>query len=98
MPSTKLTESEISAHLLKLPEWKVKDGKLHRQYKFPDFSLAIGFMMAAAVLIEKKDHHPEWFNVYNKVTVDLTSHDAGGITSKDFDLAATLEQIFVRLA
>jgi len=98
MPSQKLTQSEINEHLLKLPGWKVQDGKLHREYKFPDFSLAIGFMMAAAVVIEKKNHHPEWFNVYNKVTVDLTTHDSGGITSKDIDLAAVLEQISVRLA
>jgi 4a-hydroxytetrahydrobiopterin dehydratase len=97
MPSTKLTPSEISSHLPKLPDWNVKDGKLHRDYQFPDFSLAIGFMMSAAVLIEKKNHHPEWFNVYNKVTVDLTSHDAGGITAKDFDLAAALEQIAAKL-
>jgi 4a-hydroxytetrahydrobiopterin dehydratase len=98
MPSQKLTEREISDRLPKLREWTVKDGKLHREYKFPDFSLAIGFMMAAAVLIEKTNHHPEWFNVYNKVTVDLTTHDAGGITAKDFDLAATMEQIAVKLA
>jgi 4a-hydroxytetrahydrobiopterin dehydratase len=97
MPSTKLTPSEISSQLLKLPDWSVKDGKLHRDYQFPNFSLAIGFMMSAAVLIEKKDHHPEWFNVYNKVTVDLTSHDAGGITARDFDLASALEQIAVKL-
>jgi 4a-hydroxytetrahydrobiopterin dehydratase len=97
MPSTKLTQPEISSHLLEVPDWSVKDGKLHRDYQFPDFSLAIGFMMSAAVLIEKKNHHPEWFNVYNKVTVDLTSHDAGGITAKDFDLAAALEQIAVKL-
>ena len=98
MPSTKLTQSEISDHLLKLPEWSVQNGKLHREYKFPDFPQAIGFMMTAAVMIEKKDHHPEWFNVYNKVTVDLTTHDAGGITAKDLDLAATLEQIARKLA
>jgi 4a-hydroxytetrahydrobiopterin dehydratase len=98
MSSIKLTQSEISDQLSKLTEWSVKDGKLHREYKFGDFSRAIGFMMTAAVLIEKKDHHPEWFNVYNKVTVDLTTHDAGGITAKDFDLANTLEQIAVKLA
>jgi len=98
MASTKLTEPDISAHLLKIPAWIVKDGKLHRQYKFPDFSLAIGFMMAAAVIIEKKDHHPEWFNVYNEVTVDLVTHDAGGITHKDFELATVMEQIAVKLA
>ncbi len=98
MPSQKLTDDAITAELLKLPEWSVKDGKLHREYKFADFSLAIGFMMAAAVLIEKKNHHPEWANVYSKVTVDLTTHDAGGITSKDFELAITLEQIAGKLA
>src|ERR1700759_595047 len=84
MASTKLTEPEIGIRLQKLPDWSVKDGKLHRDYQFPNFSLAIGFMMSAAVVIEKKDHHPEWYNVYNKVAVDLTSHDAGGITDKDF--------------
>jgi 4a-hydroxytetrahydrobiopterin dehydratase len=97
MPTNKLSQTEIGDHLLKLPEWTVKDEKLHREYKFPNFSLAIGFMMAAAVLIEKKNHHPEWFNVYNKVTVDLTTHDAGGITAKDFELAATMEQLFAKL-
>lgn len=98
MPSQKLAPAEITERLLKLSEWSVEDGKLHRAYKFPDFSLAIGFMMACAVVIEKKNHHPEWSNVYNKVTVDLTTHDAGGLTSKDFDIAAVMEQIFVRLA
>jgi 4a-hydroxytetrahydrobiopterin dehydratase len=94
----KLTESEISSALTRLAGWSVKDGKLHREYKFPDFPHAFGFMATAAPQIEKMNHHPEWANVYNRVTVDLTTHDAGGITQKDADLAALLEGIAKKLA
>jgi 4a-hydroxytetrahydrobiopterin dehydratase len=87
----KLTEDKIAAALARLPGWSVKGGKLHREYKFPDFAHAVGFMMTAAPAIERLEHHPEWANVYNRVTVDLTTHDAGGITQKDCDLAALLE-------
>ena len=73
-------------------------GKLHREYQFPDFIHAFGFMATAAIAIEKMNHHPEWFNVYNKVKVDLTTHDAGGITQKDIDLAMTLEGLAKKLA
>jgi 4a-hydroxytetrahydrobiopterin dehydratase len=93
----KLTEGEISAAVGRLPGWSVKDAKLHREYKFPDFAHAMGFMMTAAPAIERLDHHPEWANVYNRVTVDLTTHDAGGITQKDCDLAALLEGIAKKL-
>lgn len=93
---TKLTDAEISAGLL--PGWKVQNAKLHREYKFPDFAHAFGFMATAAPLIEKMNHHPEWANVYNRVTVDLSTHDAGGITTKDIDLAALLEGIALKLA
>ena len=93
----KLTEGEISAAVGKLPGWSVKDGKLHREYKFPDFGHAMGFMMTATPAIERLDHHPEWANVYNRVSVDLTTHDAGGITQKDCDLAALLEGIAKKL-
>jgi 4a-hydroxytetrahydrobiopterin dehydratase len=79
-----------------LPGWSIKDGKLHREYKFPDFPHAIGFMATAAPGIEKMNHHPEWLNVYNRVTVDLSTHDAGAITQKDYDLAAFLEGIAKR--
>lgn len=78
--------------------WAVKDGKLHKEFQFPDFSHAIGFITTAAVRIEKIDHHPEWCNVYNKVTVDLSSHDAGGITQKDVDLAKLLDTIGAKLS
>jgi 4a-hydroxytetrahydrobiopterin dehydratase len=94
----KLTDTEISAAIAPLPGWTVQNGKLHREYKFADFPHAFGFMATAAPAIEKMDHHPEWFNVYNRVTVDLSTHDAGGITQRDFDLAKLLEGIAKQLA
>ena len=87
----KLTDSEIEAQLAGLPGWKVVAGKLHRELQFADFVAAFGFMTRCALLAEKRDHHPEWFNVYNKVVIDLTTHDAGGISAKDFDLAEAME-------
>ena len=94
----KLTESQISEGLTKLSGWKVLNAKLHREYKFADFAHAFGFMATAAPLIEKNNHHPEWANVYNRVTVDLSTHDAGGITQKDLDLAVLLEVIAKQLS
>lgn len=94
----KLSEAEIAEALGAMPGWGVKDGKLHREYKFADFVHAFGMMATAAPAIEKMNHHPEWFNVYNRVVVDLTTHDAGGITKKDFELAVLLEGIAKRLA
>jgi 4a-hydroxytetrahydrobiopterin dehydratase len=94
----KMKHTEVAAALKKLPDWRVKSGKLHREYKFPDFPHAFGMMATAAPAIEKMNHHPEWSNVYNQVTVDLSTHDAGGITQKDFDLAALLEGIAKKLA
>ena len=94
----KMSDAEISAAIAKHPGWSVANGKLHREYKFADFIHAFGFMATAAIAIERMNHHPEWFNVYNRVTVDLATHDAGGITQKDFDLAALLEGIAQKLA
>ena len=93
----KLTEAQLEFVLKTLPGWTVQDGKLHREFKFADFAHAIGFMTVAAIGIEKANHHPEWFNVYNRVRVDLTTHDSGGITQKDADLAQTLEKIAGKL-
>jgi len=93
----KLSEAEIAAGLAGLPDWSVKDGKLHRAYKFPDFSHAMGFMATCAPFIEKKNHHPEWANVYSSVTVDLVTHDSAGITQKDMDLARFMESIAKKL-
>ena len=94
----KLSEAEISAVVARLPGWSVQNGKLHREYKFADFPHAFGFMATAAPTIQKMDHHPEWSNVYNRVVVDLNTHDVGGITQKDADLAALLEGIAAKLA
>jgi 4a-hydroxytetrahydrobiopterin dehydratase len=94
----KLTDAEIAAAIAPLAGWSVKAGKLHRDYKFADFPHAFGFMATAAPSIEKMEHHPEWSNVYNRVAVDLTTHDAGGITQKDVDLAKLLESIAKKLA
>jgi 4a-hydroxytetrahydrobiopterin dehydratase len=94
----KLDDAEIKAMVEKMAGWSVKDGKLHREYKFADFPHAFGMMATAAPAIEKMDHHPEWSNVYNRVTVDLSTHDAGGITQKDFDLATLIEGIAKKLA
>jgi 4a-hydroxytetrahydrobiopterin dehydratase len=93
----RLTEAEIAQALVDLPDWTVHEGKLHRKYQFHDFAHAFGFMATAAPLIEKMNHHPEWFNVYNRVTVDLSTHDTGGITQKDADLARVLEHIAQKL-
>ena len=94
----KLSEEEIVARLAKLPEWRILKGKLHREYVFADFIHAFGFMATAAIAIEKMKHHPEWFNVWNKVTIDLTTHDANGITKLDFELAHLLEGLAKKLA
>ena len=94
---TKLTDAQIEAALAGLPGWTLASGKLHREYKFRDFIHAFGFMATAAVAIEARNHHPEWSNVWNSVTVDLATHDAQGITEKDTDLAALLESIATRL-
>jgi 4a-hydroxytetrahydrobiopterin dehydratase len=92
-----LSELELRSALDKLPGWSLQKGKLHKEYKFRDFSYAFGFMATAATAIEKRNHHPEWLNVYNRVTVDLTTHDAGGITVSDTELAALLDEIANRL-
>lgn len=94
----KLTDADIARAVSSLPGWKVENGKLHREYRFADFPHAFGFMATAAPMIEKMNHHPEWSNVYNRVVVDLMTHDAGGITTRDLDLAALLEGIAKRLS
>ena len=93
----KLSRSEIASAVRKLGGWTVESGKLHRDYEFVDFVHAFGFMATAALLIEKMGHHPEWFNVYNRLSVDLTTHDAGGITKKDIALARKLETLAAKL-
>lgn len=73
-------------------QWKLVDGALQKSFKFKDFTEAFGWMTKVAIVAEKIDHHPEWFNVYNKVDVTLVTHDANGITQLDFDLAAQMDK------
>lgn len=87
----KLSESDIAERLKEHPHWSVVDGKLHRELVLADFNEAWGLMSRVALAAERMDHHPEWFNVYNKVTIDLTTHDAGGISDRDFALAAAID-------
>lgn len=93
MGKRELLESEaLEAAVETLDGWSVADGKLHKEYTFSDFVEAFAFMAAAALCAERKNHHPEWFNVYNTVRVDLSTHDAGGITTWDVELAEEFDQ------
>jgi len=79
-----------------LEGWLVQDGKLHKEYVFADFVEAFAFMSGAALCAERKNHHPEWFNVYRTVRVDLSTHDAGGITTWDIELAGEFDGLAAR--
>lgn len=93
-----LTPDELQSALHQLPGWSIHGNKLHREFTFPDFGYAFGFMAVAALHIEKINHHPEWLNVYNRVVVDLTTHDAGGLTANDIELARLLDGIAAKFA
>lgn len=93
----RLSASDIQSALAGLPGWRLADGKLHREYQFADFVHAFGFMATAAIRIEALGHHPDWFNSYNRVTVNLSTHSAGGVTAKDLELAGKLEEISKKL-
>ena len=89
----RLSQTDIDEELKNLPGWSVVNEKLHKEFQFDDFNQAFGFMTRAAMEIEKMNHHPEWFNVYNKITIELTTHDAGGITKNDINLAKILNSL-----
>ena len=97
MPRTRLSDQEITDALSGLSGWTLASGKLHKEYRFADFVHAFGFMATSAIAIEKMNHHPDWANVWNRVTVDLMTHDAGGITQKDVELARLLDSIAAKL-
>lgn len=88
-----LTESEIAVALVNLPGWRFENGKLHRGYKFTDFVAAFTFMTGAALVAEGMHHHPEWFNAWNAVRIDLWTHDADGVTTLDVELAQRMEEL-----
>jgi 4a-hydroxytetrahydrobiopterin dehydratase len=93
----KLSLVEIDAALKELgSNWTLKNNKLHREFQFKTFVEAFGFMSSAALVAESLGHHPEWFNVYNRVTVDLTTHDVGGISNLDIELARKMNELSQR--
>ena len=89
----RLSQSDIDDELKNLAGWSIVNEKLHKEFQFDSFNQAFGFMTRAAMEIEKMNHHPEWFNVYNKITIELTTHDAGGITKNDVHLAKILNSL-----
>jgi len=93
MSVEKMTPQQIQAGLGDLAGWELKNDKLRRELKFKNFVQAFGFMTQIAVLAEQMNHHPEWSNVYNRVTIDLTTHEAGGISQLDFDLATKIDAV-----
>jgi len=89
----KLSDEQIKQELAKLKGWAVANGKLNRTFEFKDFNEAFGFMTRVAMEVEKLNHHPEWFNVYNKVKIELVTHDVNGISNYDFKLANIINRL-----
>ena len=89
----KLARQEIKTELAKTKGWKIVKGKIQRNFEFENFEEAFSFMTRVALEVEKLDHHPEWFNVYNKVKIDLVTHDVGGLSNYDFRLAKIINKI-----
>lgn len=89
----RLSDDEVAARLPALEGWTLSAGKLQKSFKFGSFNAAFAFMTAVALLAEKQDHHPEWFNVYDRVDIGLSTHDAGGISERDFKLAAAIDAL-----
>ena len=88
-----MTDEQVTAEMEGLPGWQVVAGKLHRELTFGDFVEAFGFMTRVALAAERMDHHPEWFNVYNRVVIDLRTHDCDGISGRDFALARRIDAL-----
>ena len=89
----KLSSGEIQTELNKVAGWVIQDEKLHKEFQFSSFIKAFGFMTQLALVAESMNHHPEWFNVYNRVEVTLSTHDVGGLSSLDVKLAEKMDQL-----
>lgn len=94
MPARKLSDAEVQTLLSRAKDWRVVNGKLHREFECKDFVTAFGNMTQVALVAESMNHHPEWFNVWNKVVVDLNTHSVKGISDFDFVLAEKIDAIF----
>jgi len=90
---TKLAEPQLENALRALPGWVLRAGKLHRELRFKDFNAAFAFMTRVALEAEKRDHHPEWSNVWNRVSIDLVTHESSGITERDVALALVISEL-----
>ncbi len=93
----RFSEEQVQQALGELNEiaaypWEIRDGRLVKEFVFADFAAAFGFMSSVAICAEHMNHHPEWYNIYNRVRIELVTHDAGGISQRDFDLAQQIEQ------
>ncbi len=93
MKHARLDDAAVQAALTTLPGWTLHEGKLRLERRFGDFSRAWGFMSRVALLAEAMNHHPEWTNVWDRVTIDLTTHDAGGLTRRDVELATKIDAL-----
>lgn len=93
MAAIPLTSQQLADLTTTVPAWSLVNGKLHREFRFADFVAAFGFMAQVALVAEAMGHHPEWSNVWNQVTVDLTTHDTGGLSNLDLQLAQRIDAI-----
>ena len=95
MPVAQLTPDERTEALRELPQWTLRDdaSAIYRSFRFDDFNQAFGFMTRVALLAEKADHHPEWSNIYNRVEVTLTTHEAGGLSQRDVNMAWAIDRL-----
>jgi 4a-hydroxytetrahydrobiopterin dehydratase len=94
MASRALSDAEIGQRLAQVPGWERRGDRITRSFRFADFSEAFGWMASVALVAERMNHHPEWRNVWARVDVELTTHDAKGLTERDFELAAAMDRLF----
>ena len=95
----KLDPDEARVHLAKLPAWRhdpAAGGSITREFRFADFAQAFGFMAQVAIVAEKRDHHPDWSNVYDRVRITWTTHDAGGLSMRDVELAGLVDAVYMQ--
>ena len=93
MAAPKLDDAEVATRLAAVPRWRLHQGKLRRELRFASFGEAFGFLARVALAAEKRDHHPDWSNSYDRVVIELSSHDVGGLSKRDFELAAEIDRL-----
>jgi 4a-hydroxytetrahydrobiopterin dehydratase len=96
MSRARLSASELETAMTQLPAWELREGQLHRELRFASFIEAFGFMTQVALIAQAMDHHPAWLNVYDRLVIDLWTHDAGGLTVLDIKLAREIDELLAR--